>query len=96
MENAQNLDVLQSRPDPVGHDITGIGHHQLPGAVNTAGMAKGRIFREQVDGLDIALGNQAGRCRIFLRDVFGLVVEVLQHLVQSFNLHRHPTCPESS
>ena len=44
MEYAENFDALQAWPDAIRDDIAGIRYHQLPGAVNPAGMAKGRII----------------------------------------------------
>jgi len=83
---------LQAGPDPIGYDIASIGDYQLSGAVNAAWVAERWVLLEQIDGLDDALDDKTGRSRIFLCDIFSLVVQILQRLSQPLNLHQRPTC----
>jgi len=43
MKYSQDLYPTQAGPDPIRNNVSGIRHNQFVGAMNTAGMAKGRI-----------------------------------------------------
>jgi hypothetical protein len=44
MKYSQDLNPSQAGPDPIRNDVPGIRHNQFAGAMNTARMAKGRVF----------------------------------------------------
>ena len=92
MENPQNFNALQTRPDAIGDNVTRIRDYQLSRTMNPPWVAERRIVLEQIYCLDDALDNNPRGLLVFLGDVFGFVVEVLQRLSQPLNLHRRPTC----
>ncbi len=92
MKDAQDLNVLQARADPVGDDMAGLGNNQLVSARQPTGVTQRWIITQQRDRLDNLLDDDLGGLGIVLGNMLRLIIQIFQCLTQPFNLHLRPTC----